>query len=153
MSNIKPETLQQGTHPLVVALDRFRQREALSWAELERQAGIGSGVMHAWRHGQGAITLQNLEAALGVVGYGLRPTLLFNLPAGGPQRAFTPGQIAQGRRGDLCQIDKEENGVLHGRCVRPVLQLQWNLHGRRLPLGGEDPFDLVSVVSEQKGEQ
>ncbi len=72
-------------HPLVHFLWVQMRAEDISRDELERRAGLGQGALRLWwypartvrksgRQPKGGILINNLEAALGVFGYSLKPT-------------------------------------------------------------------------------
>jgi len=142
MANLNPEIVHPGVHPLVLALDRARLASGLSWAELERRAGVGSGVTHPWRHGASAITLQNLEALFNTLGRGLRDVLLVEAHSNTPGE-FHPGYTYLTVCGSHATITAQEGHLLIGLASIARLDTRWTLQGKVIPLGGVHPFDLV----------
>lgn len=47
------------------------------------------------------------------------------------------------RGGGVATISRIEGGFVYGSAYNGHIKLEWTLEGRRLPVGGTDPFDLV----------
>jgi hypothetical protein len=83
-------------HPLVHFIYVQMLNERMSRAEVARRAGLAVATMISWwkapnKKGKGGIAIQNLEAALGVFGYALKPTPLQDQTIAPPKRKRKTG--------------------------------------------------------------
>lgn len=127
-------------HQLVHFLYRRLVAEDMTRAELEIKAGLGDKTVSRWCHADHAITLQNMEAALGALGYGLR---VVPLPAHPEKAPIALGNGYMTKGGASARVTSIENGIITGAIFNGHVPVQWDLAGRRLPATGNDPADLV----------
>jgi transcriptional regulator with XRE-family HTH domain len=132
-------------HPLVKFLYETLQARGLARSFVENRAGLGSNTMASWWNGERAIILQNMEAALGACGYSLKPVPAAETRFGATYSAptlFTVGKHKM-RNGQTAEITRIERGVIFGSYQNGHMGAIWNAAGRRTPVAGEDPTDLI----------
>lgn len=134
-------------HSLVKFLHKQCVAQMISRNELARRAGISDTTLQNWWDARGALIIQNVEAALGVLGYGIRQELL---PARLSQADLAVGESYRLRCGEFATIEGGNANRFWGKTLKGGIPLEWNLAGQRVPAGGESPMDIVLGAAAPK---
>jgi hypothetical protein len=127
-------------HPLVKFLHKQCVAQMISRRELGRRAGLGEDTLRNWWEAKHAVILQNIEAALGVLGYGLTQQIL---PPRVTAADIRVGESYRVRCGMFAHVTGCDGERITGYLIQGGIGLTWDMAGRRIPRGGEDPMDMM----------